>query len=84
MTVKQAKEHCGYEAKPIRQMCANCEAFRSDFVIPEWARSNKAIVRTFKDGRRAKIEKNCRCADHGFSVKKQAVCRLWKPKEAAK
>ncbi len=31
LSVKAAKDHCGYQAKPTFPVCGNCGAFVSDF-----------------------------------------------------
>lgn len=78
MSIKKAKESCGYEAKPFRQQCGNCGSFRSDFVIPEWAIRNTIDRSKFENGTFAKQEKNLRCAAYGFAVKKTALCKMWR------
>lgn len=80
MSVKQAKEHCGYEAKPTLPVCGNCGAFSSDFEYPSWALT-KGERAKFDDGTYPKVEKNLRCLDHGFATKKMAACKLWRPKQ---
>ncbi len=82
MSVKKAKEHCGYEAKPVLPTCGNCGAFASDFEIPAWAMESghEDARRRFEDGTHAKVEKNLRCTDHGFATKKMAACKLWRAK----
>lgn len=80
LSVKAAKEHCGYQAKPVLSTCANCGAFSSDFVIPEWAMEpgKERTREQFENGTYAKVEKNLRCNDHGFATKKMAACKLWR------
>ena len=82
MSVKKAKEHCGYEAKPVLPICGNCGAFASDFEIPAWAMKpgEERARKDFEAGIYAKIEKNLRCTDHGFVTKKMASCKLWRAK----
>ena len=82
MSVKKAKEHCGYEAKPVLATCGNCGAFASEFMIPEWALlpGKENTRKQFEDGTYAKVEKNLRCTDHGFATKKMAACKLWRAK----
>lgn len=80
LNVKAAKEHCGYEAKPVLPTCGNCGAFASHFEIPAWVKTDYDRERV-EDGTYAKVEKNLRCTDHGFPVKKMASCKLWRPKE---
>jgi len=77
MSVNKAKEHCGYEEKPVRNVCGNCAAFASDFVYPTWVNTEQKRKWFDEDGY-SKTEKNMRCTDHGFAVKKTAVCRLWR------
>lgn len=81
MPVKKAKEHCGYEAKPVFNTCANCAAFASDMELPAWMQEEKkdwdgTEYTVEKHG----IEKNLRCTDHGFVTKKLATCKLWRAK----
>ena len=78
LNVRAAKEHCGYEAAPTLPTCGNCGAFASDFVPPTWVKPEE--LHKWEDGTYAKVEKNLRCLDHGFSVKKMAACRLWRAK----
>lgn len=80
MSVKKAKEHCGYEAKPVLPTCGNCGAFASDFEIPAWV-TQDADRAKFENGTYAKVEKNLRCVDHGFATKKMASCKLWRARE---
>jgi hypothetical protein len=82
MSVKAAKEHCGYQAKPVLPTCGNCGAFASDFEVPDWAKKpgEEYICKKFESGEYAKVEKNLRCTDHGFATKKMASCKLWRPK----
>lgn len=82
MSAKKAKEHCGYEAKPVLPTCGNCDAFASDLEIPAWAmKPGMEVTRSqFEDGTHAKVEKNPRCTDHGFATKKMAACKLWRAK----
>lgn len=79
MNPKKAKEHCGYEPKPIFNTCGNCAAFASEFRAPAWAKTEKDLAK-FKDGTYAKIECSLRCTDHGFATKKLATCKLWRAK----
>lgn len=81
LSVKKAKEHCGYEAKPVLPTCGNCGAFASDFGVPAWVTTNSDLEK-FENGTYAKVEKNLRCTDHGFATKKMANCKLWRPKTA--
>ncbi|MFY7914559.1 MAG: hypothetical protein ACOVPA_07800 [Rubrivivax sp.] len=74
---KQAKEHCGYQEKPVRNSCSNCAAFASDMEYPTWCKTPEEQA-DFDRKRYAKIEKNMRCTDHGFAVKKLALCNLWR------
>ena len=83
--VKKAKDHCGYEPKPVLPVCVNCAAFRREMVTPAW------LVKNYPDGELGgnplsyyAQEKNLRCADHGFAVKKMATCRLFKEKDPTK
>ena len=77
MSVKKAKERCGYDAKPAFKTCGTCGAFASSFEYPEWCKGD--VQRSYYDLRGyAKVEKNLRCADHGFATKKGATCRLWR------
>lgn len=82
LSVKKAKEHCEYQAKPVLPTCGNCEAFASDFEIPKWALEpgKENYRRCFEDGISAKVEKNMRCTDHGFATKKMSTCKLWRAK----
>jgi hypothetical protein len=82
MSVKKAKEQCGYEEKPVRASCSNCKAFASDMEYPSWCKT-QAERSEFDSKGYAKLEKNMRCIDHGFAVKKLGLCRLWGPKVAA-
>jgi hypothetical protein len=70
MKVKDAKRHCGYDPKPVFHVCGNCGAFISTFKKYDLGFSGEAYSE----------EKNLRCLDHGFAVKKQATCKLWRPK----
>lgn len=79
MSTKEAKEHCGYQAKPTLQTCGNCAAFASNFEIPSWVATD-SDRKKFEDGTYAKVEKNLRCTDHGFATKKMAACKLWRAK----
>ena len=72
-----AKQHCGYEEKPFRKACRNCAAFASDMEYPTWCRTPERRA-DFDAKNYAKVEKNMRCTDHGFAVKKLAVCNLWR------
>jgi len=78
--VQKAKEHCGYEAKPVTQHCSNCGAFASDMWYPGWVKTEDQ--KADFDRKYAKIEQNRRCTDHGFSIKKKTCCRLWRAKAA--
>ena len=80
--VKKAKDHCGYEAKPVLRTCGNCAAFASDFVTPAWVKTDRDRAYV-EDGTYAKQEKNMRCTDHGFATKKLATCRLYRAKPVA-
>jgi len=88
LSVKKAKDHCGYEQKPVQKICKNCAAFSSDLVLPKWMVEINE-VRLAIQGRRERIydaktdgqEKNLRCTDHGFAVKKTASCKLWKARK---
>lgn len=77
----KAKEHCGYQDKPMRSACGNCAAFASDMVYPTWCRTPEERA-DFDAKRYAKVEKNMRCTDHGFAVKRTAVCKLWRAPQA--
>lgn len=79
--VKQAKAHCGYEERPVHQTCGNCGAFSSELALTarmvgkvHWLTKEPYTVE--KNG----VEKNLRCSDHGFAVKKTANCKLWRAK----
>lgn len=95
MTPKEAKERCGYQAKPVHPACANCGAFASDLQVPAWMVGEfeqegvlrihaGASMRIYKDLAEVpdhlKVEKNLRCTDHGFAIKKTAVCALHRPR----
>ena len=82
LSVKAAKQYCGYQAKPVHPTCGNCGAFASDFEIPAWATGpwEDMTRKQFEDGTYAKVEKNMRCTDHGFATKKRATCKLWRSK----
>ena len=82
LSVKAAKEHCGYQAKPVLPTCGNCGAFASEFKIPAWAMEpgHEDARKQFESGNYAKVEKNLRCTDHGFATKKMAACKLWRAK----
>lgn len=77
MNIKQAKEHCGYEAKPVHHQCGNCGAFASEMVYPAWVKTDIQRMNYDKAGY-ALVERNMRCVDHGFATKKTATCRLWR------
>jgi hypothetical protein len=79
LSVKKAKEHCGYQAKPVHQTCSNCAAFASERILPKWMEGeiNYRVNGPYTVEANG-IEKNLRCADHGFAVKKTSTCRLWK------
>jgi hypothetical protein len=81
MSPKKAKEHCGYIAKPEHNTCSNCGAFASDFIYPIWVVS-EADRAKYDIMRYAKLEKNLRCTDHGFAVKKTATCGLWRKRSS--
>lgn len=85
MTVKAAKEHCGYQDKPVLQTCGNCGAFASTMKLATWmeernAETGQEEYTVEKNG----VEKDLRCADHGFAVKKMAACKLWRSKAVTK
>lgn len=81
MSVSKAKEHCGYQSKPVHSICSNCRAFASDLEYPTWV--STPDQRSYFDRHNyAKVEKNLRCIDHGFATKKTATCRLWHAKDA--
>jgi len=83
MNTKKAKEHCGYQEKPVLPVCSNCRNFTSDLVLPAWMIEHNAQVQTSeKDGiiyttEKNGVEKNLRCKAHGFAVKKTATCGTW-------
>lgn len=77
LSPKKAKEHCGYEEKPMRSACGNCAAFASDFEYPTWCQT-PGERENFDRNNYAKTEKNIRCTDHGFVVKKRGLCKLWR------
>lgn len=80
MTPKRAKEHCGYEPKPVLPTCGNCAAFTSDWVVPEWfAKMHPDGTAHGKPLTEYAQEKNLRCSDHGFAIKKMASCKLFRP-----
>ncbi len=81
LSPKQVKEHCGYEEKPMRIACGNCAAFAGDMVYPMWCRTPEEQA-DFDAKSYAKVEKNMRCTDHGFAVKRTAVCKLWRAPKA--
>lgn len=83
MSVKSAREHCGYNAKPILPVCGNCAAFASDKVLPAWMEDdNKYVGKQRYNVDEHGVEKNLRCLDHGFAVKKMANCKLFRAKKA--
>jgi len=78
MDVKKAKEHCGYTAKPVLPVCGNCGAFTSERKLPAWMveyNKNQPGNCSVEDHGG---ERNMRCTDHGFAVKKMASCKLWR------
>lgn len=88
MTPKKAKEYCGYQEKPAIPVCGNCQSFTSEMLLPAWMEErNKSGEGVYfsrgemytieKNG----VEKNLRCADHGFAVKKMASCNSFKARE---
>lgn len=77
MNVKKLKEACGFEISPVRTACSNCAAFASDFAYPSWCRTEEERIE-FDEKGYAKNEKNLRCADHGFAVKKHSLCKQWR------
>ena len=81
LSVKKAKEHCGYQGKPVLPTCGNCGAFASDMALPAWMEEQKTDRRgTQYTVEKNGVEKNLRCLDHGFAVKKMAACKLWRQK----
>jgi hypothetical protein len=96
LSVKKAREHCGWKAKPDLPTCGNCGAFASDLVAPAWMRRDLETEGAIRVGNPArifktvdalpdsyKVESGLRCVDHGFSTKKTASCKLWRPKQGA-
>lgn len=85
MTVKQAKEHCGYQEKPTLPTCGNCGGFASEKQLPAWMiqanaeRLNRMPYTVEAQG----VEKNMRCLDHGFATRKTAGCRLFRHREGS-
>lgn len=81
MSQKKAREHCGYQAKPRTDICSTCGAFAMDMMVPKWVTEpgNESYLVKFENGTYKKLEKNIRCTDHGFVVKKTARCNLWRP-----
>lgn len=84
LSPKKAKEHCGYDPKPVPRACGSCGAFAVDIELPDWCKKENerhADVPRYSPytAERHGIEKNLRCTDHGFATKKKATCRLWRP-----
>jgi hypothetical protein len=68
---KQAKkERQEYESKPEFPMCGSCIHFAFDFEYVGSALSNKMTRK----------ETKLRCGLGGFSVRKEATCKMHKPK----
>lgn len=94
MTTKEAKELCGYQAKPVHKTCSNCASFTSVMVLPAWmlkSLNDDGEIRIYDNGARKycseeevpeayKIEGKMRCTDHGFATKKTATCNMWRAK----
>lgn len=80
MSAKKAKEHCGYVAKPERQTCSNCGAYRSSMEYPSWVGRDEGTMTEaeYDQYGYSKREKKIHCVDHGFAVKKTATCDLWR------
>jgi len=84
-----AKAHHGYTEKPIPETCSNCRHMASEKKYPAWI--EKAMSRGWeKDGygdpfsiETHGIDKNIRCLEGGFAVKKTATCRFFHMKEQA-
>lgn len=84
LNVKKAKEHCGYQPKPILPTCGNCAAFASDMVVPQWfAEQHPSGIAHGTPISEYAQEKNLLCTDHGFATRKMATCKLWKQKQPA-
>lgn len=88
MSTKKSKEQSGYQEKPILPVCGNCQAFTSEMQLPAWMeernRSGEGVY--FKSGElytieKNGVEKNLRCSDHGFAIKKMASCNSFKARE---
>jgi hypothetical protein len=75
--IKILKRQCGYEEKPVHPSCGNCKNFGSELVYPAWV-TKEGKQAWFEDMGYSKIEKNMWCTVHCFSVKKLAVCNLWR------
>lgn len=80
MTPKKAKEYSGYQEKPVLPVCWNCQAFTSEMQLPAWMEERNRSGERYTIEENG-IEKNLRCSDHGFAIKKMASCNSFKARE---
>lgn len=81
------RDECGYQEKPPAKQCNTCVDFACDRLLPKWMEERNASGEgvycergTLYTVERHGVEKNLRCARHGFAVKKMARCGDWRPK----
>lgn len=69
----------GYVDRPVHQSCSSCAHYASDFVYPGWAKTDEQRAEFDARGH-AKTETKIRCAKHGFTVRRLAICKTWEAK----
>lgn len=94
MNASKAKEQCGYTDRPTLPICGRCVNFSSTRELPAWIAqeigrngsvwlNNSRFAEVDKVPDAVRVEKNLRCAIHGFAVKKTASCQSFRAREEA-
>ncbi len=78
--ISDLKEKCGYQERPLAQICANCKNYSSEKRLEKWMEEANERGRHKYTVEINGVEKNLRCSIHGFKIKKTATCEIWEKK----
>lgn len=79
-TKKQAIEFHGFTAKLVPNVCGNCKHMTSKMELVGWMKdANYRDPGRFPPEQYG-VEKEIRCMEHAFAVKKMSSCNRWEPK----